>query len=116
MVIRYDEGDLAVTLSTLPLPVWCLTYLYLRIVGYCRLPIFPWYKHLEDTELVLRHGRSIPIPIVKVANEICSKSIGGPLSVYDVAVLLDVEAKSLETLAAVSLPFVTYGMADCLPL
>jgi len=70
-------------------------------VGDGGLSILARHSDLEDTKVVLGHGRRIAVPIVEVTNEIGAQSIWGPLAVYDVAVGLDIEAKLLVALKAV---------------
>lgn len=67
------------------------TYLDLRVVGNRGLAVFARYRHLEDAEAVLGHGCRIAVPVVEVADEVCSHGVRSPLAVYDVAVGLDVE-------------------------
>jgi hypothetical protein len=68
------------------------THLDLGVVGNSRLAVLAGDRHLEDSVVVLGHGRRIAIPVVEVANEVCSHGVWRPLAVYDVAVCLDVEA------------------------
>jgi hypothetical protein len=72
-------------------------------VGYRWLAILCRYGHLKNTISILCHGSSLTVPVVKVANEVCSKSIRSPFSIYNVAVVLDVEAQLLKSLWQMSI-------------
>jgi hypothetical protein len=61
-------------------------------MGYRWLAILCRYGHLEHTKSVFCHGSGLTVPVVEVANEVCPESIGSPFSIYNVAVVLDVEA------------------------
>lgn len=67
-------------------------------MGYCRLAVFARYRHLENAILIFRHRNRIPIPVVEIANEVCSKGKRSPFSVHDIAVVLHVEAERLISL------------------
>jgi hypothetical protein len=73
-------------------------YLDLGIVGNSRLAVLTWHRHLEDTEVVLGHGRRVTVPVIEIANEVGTQGIWSPFAVYDVAVGLNNEAEFLETL------------------
>jgi hypothetical protein len=69
-------------------------------VGNRGLTVLSWHGDFEDTKVILGHGRRIAVPVIEVANEVCSQGIGSPFAVYDVAVGLDIEAKLLVALKA----------------
>jgi hypothetical protein len=73
-------------------------YLDLGVMGNRGLTVLARHRHLEDAKVVLGHGRRIAVPVVEVANEVCSHGVGRPLAVQDVAVGLDMEAILLEAL------------------
>lgn len=75
-------------------------YLDLGVVGDGRLAVLVRDRDLEDTEVVLGHGRRIAVPVVEVANEVGPQGIGSPFAVYDIAIGLDIEAEPFETLQA----------------
>ena len=77
-------------------------YLDLGVVGDGRLAILVRDRHLEDTVVVLGHGRRIAVPIVEIANKVGTQGIGSPFTVYDIAIGLDNEAEFLKTLQALS--------------
>jgi hypothetical protein len=60
-------------------------------MGYRWLSVLCGYSHLEHTKGILCHGSSLAVPVVEVTNQICSERIGCPFSVYNVAIVLDVE-------------------------
>jgi len=62
------------------------------------LAILPWHGHLPDAKMVLRHRGRIAVPVVEVADEVRPERVGRPFSVYNVAIVLDVEAILLEPL------------------
>jgi len=77
------------------------------VVGDGGLTVLARHRHLEDTKVVLGHGRRIAIPVIEVANEVCTQSKRCPFAVHDVAIGLDVEAKllvALEALLATLIP------------
>lgn len=80
-----------------------LTYLQLRIMGYCCFSILSWHDHLEDAILVLGHWSCVSVPIVEIAYEVRSQGVRSPFAVHDVAVVPDIEAIFLEALTLVSL-------------
>lgn len=67
-------------------------------MGYGGLAVLARDRHLENAVAVFCHGRRVAIPVVEVANEVCSQGTWCPFTVHDVAVLLDVEAKALVAL------------------
>lgn len=77
-------------------------YLDLGVVGNGGLAVVGGHRHLKDAKVVLGHGRRVAVPIVEVANQVCTQGVGSPFAVDDVAIGLDVEAKPLETLQAAS--------------
>jgi hypothetical protein len=91
------------------------THLDLRIVGYRRLAVLGGHSDLKHTIFVLHHWSRVPIPIVEVANKESSEGIGRPFAVYDVAILLNVEAKLLIPLLTVNTSYCAY-MYAILPL
>jgi hypothetical protein len=70
----------------------CASDLDLGVVGNGGLAVFAGYRHFENAKVVLGHGCRIAIPVVEVANEVCSQSIGRPFAIYDVAIWLHIEA------------------------
>lgn len=67
-------------------------------MGYRWLAIAGGDCDLPHAKLVLRHGGSIAVPVVEIADEEGAQGIGSPFAVHDVAILLDVEAVLLEPL------------------
>lgn len=64
------------------------------------LPVLAGDCDLEYAKIVLVHGRSITVPIVEVTDEIGTQGVGGPLSVFDIAVVVDMEAEEFITLGS----------------
>lgn len=71
-------------------------------MGNCRLAILARNGHFEDAKVILSHWRRIAVPVVEVADEVGAQGVRGPFAVDDVAIGLDVEAKLLITLGAMS--------------
>jgi hypothetical protein len=62
------------------------------------LAILSRHHHLENAVLVLGHGGCVSVPIVEVANEVCSEGIGSPFAIYYIAVVTDIKAILLKAL------------------
>jgi hypothetical protein len=65
---------------------------------YRRFSILARDRHFKNPEIILCHWCRIPIPIIKVTDEVCSQGIRCPFTVDDIAVALYIKAKLLKAL------------------
>jgi hypothetical protein len=77
-------------------------------VGNGWLAVLARHSHLKDAKVILGHGRRIAVPVVEVADEVCSHGVWRPLAVHNITVCLDVEAILLVTLGMVSFAAIGY--------